>query len=116
MKKPYYNAGQTVVHIGTVAIWPGETRDVDETLLPAPADEGENDQQAQPEGDELLNLLDQSVEAIKALLPDLADDELRTLMDAEQNGKTRKSLMQAFEQELLTRAGEMEDNDLPDPA
>jgi hypothetical protein len=47
--------------------------------------------------DELLKLLDGTVAEVEAKLPDLTADERALLLAAEQSGKTRSTLISAFE-------------------
>ena len=107
----FTNDTKKIIHIGNKTIWPGSTREVDETLLPnfkAP------EKVEEPEADPLLDLLDNSipiiVEAITARdengAPTITDEGLAKLKAAEEDGNTRKGLMSAIAEEELGRANE----------
>jgi len=105
---PYTNTTAVTQHVDGKTIRPGETRDVDEFQIPsyqaAPAAEAEP-------GDPVLDILDHNVKAIVEMLPGLSDEDLAELMQAEENGKTRQTLMSAFEAEALARASQRQDDD-----
>lgn len=54
--------------------------------------------------DPVLALLDNSVRDIVKQLPELSDAEFDRLTQGEKDGKTRKSLLEAFDAEYLRRA------------
>ncbi|MFP4615576.1 MAG: hypothetical protein ACLFRB_06840 [Thiohalorhabdus sp.] len=118
---PVHNPGKNPKHVRGYVIEPGETRILPEHMVPprlrpggrkpAPAPEPE------PEPDEVLQLLDSSVGDITPELPALSDSDLDRLEQAEQDGKTRKTLMEAFQEERLRRAqqrGEESGDDVPE--
>lgn len=116
-KVPYTNTTDRIQHVGTVTLWPGDTREVDETLIDgrAPA------KPAEPApADPVLQLLDQSVEhvatAIRARgedgLPVITDAQLAALRQAEENGKTRKTMIGAIDEETVRRASERADREI----
>jgi len=110
--KPWTNTGETPVHIGGKLIGPGETRDVEETLIPdyAPA-------AREPDlSDPVLEILDHKVAEIAGILPQLSDEELRQVEQAEQDGKTRKGVMEAIAEEWLRRASGAQGDDPGGPA
>lgn len=102
MKKvPYTNNTANRMTIGGVAVRPGETRYIDETLHPdyrAAA--------APPTAptDPVLELLDNPIKDIVPQLPTLSDEDFIKVWQGEENGKTRSSLLKAFEGEKLRRA------------
>ncbi|MBA1147432.1 hypothetical protein H0Z60_10225 [Ectothiorhodospiraceae bacterium WFHF3C12] len=102
MKVPYSNDKPHPVHVGGKLIMPGDTREVDESLIPrtAPAEPVEP---VDP-GDPLLALLDGSVKEVTDALPGLDDDQVRQLRAAEESGKTRSTLIAAIDETLLERA------------
>lgn len=51
----------------------------------------------------VLGLLDGPVSKLADGLPDVSDHGLRVLLEAEQNGKTRKSAVAAIEDEIASR-------------
>jgi len=104
---PYTNTKDHVVHIGTKAVRPGETRMVDESMLP---DAHKRGGEAPPEPEQTL--IDRPVKEIAEALPNLSDAELDELLAAEEAGKTRKSLLEAIARERLRRAeAQTEDQD-----
>lgn len=62
--------------------------------------DGHNDE---PKQASEFALLDEPVKAIKAELPKLTDEELLTLLEAEQRGKTRKGVVEALEEAVASR-------------
>lgn len=117
---PITNHGKTLMFVNNVAIPPGETKIFDESELPPhlrPA-KAPTPLPAEPE-DRLLELLDGNVSDIVAAIaergedgtPMLSDDELIRLGEAEANGKTRKSLMEALNKERVQRANEAQERE-----
>lgn len=107
MRIPVTNNTQMPIYVGAYMIPPGETRDFDESQVPAhlrpapPAPEPE----APPAEDPLAAIREQSVADIVELLPALSDDELARLGDLEQiQANPRKTLLAALAEEQLKRA------------
>lgn len=101
-KVAYTNPTGGYQHVGNKTIPPFETREIEETDHPnyqAPDKKPE-----QPRRPPLLSLLDNSVKDIVAEFPNLSDDELAALEEAEGNDKPRTTLMAAFKAERLQRA------------
>lgn len=105
-KVAYHNDTETVKHVGNKMIRPGETREVEETLLPDYKAKKPTEPEANPNA-ELLALLDLSIPKITDKLPGLDGDELDIIEAAEQNGKTRAGLLEAIAEERLRRAAEV---------
>ncbi|TKA91823.1 hypothetical protein FAZ79_00520 [Guyparkeria sp. SB14A] len=103
---PYHNDGKSTVHVGTKSIPPGETREVDETLLNRPRKPVDfNDLDADlTEATGLGALLEKSVKDITAELDSLNDEQLAELEQLEKDGKKRSSLVSAIQQTMMTRA------------
>ncbi len=99
MKKiAYTNTGTAMIYIGTVAIHPGATREVDADLLPKPDEaEGKPPVEAGP----FEHLLTLSVKEIIEQLPALTAEELALLSEAETNGRNRTSLLTAITKRQL---------------
>lgn len=99
---PYTNRLAHSVVIGLATIAPGDTRMVDPSLVPdqAPAPPTVDDTPSDP----VLAILDDSVPTIAAQLPFLSDDDLARVEQGEADGKTRKGVMAAIEEEKLRRA------------
>lgn len=101
---PIHNDGKNSRYVGTVCILPGETRHVDERLLPnkskprpAPA----------PQADPLADLLDAKVTDIIPALPDLSDEDFQRLAAMEtEKDKPRVTLVNAIAEDRLRRADE----------
>ena len=106
-KKPYTNTTDKIIHIGNCTIWPGQTREVDETLLPdyrPPArQEPQDDTNAA-----LAALLDGSVNEVRDALESFDADQLDTLESLESAGKDRKGVAEAIADERLRRAARAE--------
>lgn len=101
---PVTNTTEMPIYVGGAMVPPGETRhfpahQVPEHLrpkAPAPA--------RAPEPDTVLALLDGTVADIAGALPGLSDEDLARLRQAEEDGKTRKGVMEAITEEVLRRA------------
>lgn len=93
-KVPFTNTGTTPIYSADgKLVPPGETRMIDAPLAP-PAD-------ATPEPDPLLGLLDNKIEDIVPHLASMDRDALARLLQAEQDGKTRKTLIGAIELRIM---------------
>jgi hypothetical protein len=106
---PVYNAGPNLLPVGGMMIPPGETRHVPEIHVPKHLMPGAQPKQEAPKQDEILALLDGTIPEIIAALPGLSADDYARLKTAEENGKTRKGLLDAFAEEDLRRAAEQAD-------
>ncbi len=101
-KKPHTNNTNQIQHIGTVTLWPGETREVEETLIP---DHRPAPSAPAPEPDALAALIERNAPEVIAALPALDDDELALLDEMERAAeKPRKGVLQAIAEEQLLRA------------
>lgn len=106
MKKPITNTTDKIMHVGGCTIWPGQTREVEETLHPDYRPEPAPEVAPDPYED-LLALLDGNVSEVREGLSALADDELTVLEgleSEEQGGKGRKGVFEAIAEERLARA------------
>lgn len=105
MKKvSYTNETRNFQHVGGVTVPPGETRDVDPSLLPDYQSEG-----AAPEApprDPLAEMMTGSVKVISAELVHLSDEDLARALQLEQEGLSRKSMLEAITVENLRRVAE----------
>lgn len=99
-KVPYYNPTDKTQHLGPVSVRPHSTREVDPRDIPG-YKPGAAERPAP--ADPTLELLDNSIKDIAERLPDLSDEELDSLEEAEINGKTRKGLLEAITEERLNR-------------
>lgn len=86
------------IHRNGVAILPGETRH-----FPAPPKPVAAAPTADPDA-ELLAILDRKVSDVVAALPDLTLAQIDRLEQAEQDGNTRKGVMEGIAAERLRRA------------
>lgn len=103
-KVSYTNETRKFQHVGGVTIPPGETRDVDPSLLPDYQPEGKAPEA--PPDDPIAELLKGNVKTISAELEALLDDELIHAAALEQDGQNRKSLIEAMTAENLRRAND----------
>lgn len=93
-KVPFTNTGTTPIYSADGRLVPpGETRMI--AAPPAPAAE------ATPEPDPLLGLLDNKIEDIVPHLAGMDGVALAQLLQAEQDGKTRKTLIGAIELRIM---------------
>lgn len=108
MKTEHFtNETKNFMHVGGVTIPPGETREVDATLLP-----GHEQEEVLPNGiplDPLAQLMAGSVATITAALPTLSDADLAHVTELEEAGVARKSMLAALSAENLARAAAKQD-------
>lgn len=100
---PYTNPKKHTVHINGKAIAPGDTRDVEETMIPGyrPPPKAQAEETADP----VAELYGQTVADIIAQLPDLPDEDLKRLAQIEGGkDKPRVSLIKALSEESIRRA------------
>lgn len=114
-QRPIHNPGPGPTWVNNVMIPEGETKVFEEAELPPHLRQPHEPKPLPTEPDDpLLELLDQPVATIVKAIeerdeqgkPVLSDDELIRLGEAEANGKTRKTLMKALDEERVTRADE----------
>lgn len=93
---PYTNTTDAPAYVAGILIQPGETRMVEALQLakPAPMPAAAPAPDAPPPV--LLDILDGSVKDITSALPQLSAEQLDELETAEQNGKTRKGVLEAI--------------------
>lgn len=104
-KIAYTNTGNTVAHVGGKSIPPGETREVEESMLPSFTTAPTKSAKPEPEANPLAEILAHSVKDITALLPAMSDGELAALGEAEQlAAKPRTTLLGAIAEVMLARA------------
>ena len=106
-KVPFRNDGDKPVHVGSVLVMPGEMKDVDEVdihpALPVGIDEPEM---------VLVDLLDGKAPDVISALSSLdegenslfSDEDLADLLEAEEKGKKRVTVLEAIQAEILERA------------
>lgn len=99
----YHNTAAHPIYVGGVMIPAGASREVDARLVPGAAAATE-EPEGEPPADPILALLDGNVAEVKAALPGLSDEDLDRLEAAEDNGKTRKGVLEAVAEERLARA------------
>lgn len=102
-KVSYTNTGKTAQHIGPVCVMPGDTREVDPRDLPDYRPEPAAAPATDPHA-ELLAILDGKVADVLAALPGLSLAQIDVLEQAEQDGNTRKGVMEGIAAERLRRA------------
>lgn len=107
MKVPHTNETPNFQHVGGVTIPPGETRDVDASLLPGHVPETA-EPNAEPQ-DHIAELLKGSVKAVIAEFESMFDEELEHMAKLEAAGQNRKSMVEAIVAEQLRRATEQAD-------
>lgn len=106
MKYPVTNTTKMPIYVGALMIPPGETRHFDLEQLPPehrPAPAADDAEPAAPP-DRLAEIAEMNVGIIIPLLPDLSDDDLARLQAIEQDGKNRKTVIEAMGAEILKRA------------
>lgn len=132
MKIPYYNSEDRLVVIGGVMVPPGETRLVDECLVPAtdsepdnggagqqgsePGNGGTGQQGSEPDNggavvvdrEKLAELLTRKQDDVLKELPGLSLQEIEVLGGLEQEGQARKGILGAVAERLLESAARTE--------
>ncbi len=102
---PVTNTTNANLHIGGKVIIPGETRMVDERIVPDSLKTKEqNAGDAEEPRDPIHGLLEGTVVEITAALAGLSTEELAQLHDAEVAGKNRKGVLEAIAADQLRRA------------
>lgn len=106
MRRSHYtNNSDKAMYVAGVLIPPGETRLVDTLQILTPeALAAPNTPAEQSPPASVLDILDGSVKDVADALQGVSDDDLETLDQAEQNGKTRKGVLEAIAAERLRRA------------
>jgi hypothetical protein len=100
----FTNAGKTSVHIDGKTIWPGESREVDETQVPGFGANTESEDET-PEDNPLADLLRGNIQAVLAGLADLTAEQLADLESLEGDAATpRKGVLDGIEKRRLELA------------
>lgn len=93
---PYTNTTDAAAYVAGILIQPGETRMVEALQLAEPAPMPATKPAPSAPVPVLLDILDGSVKDITAALAELSAAQLDELETAEQNGKTRKGVLEAI--------------------
>lgn len=93
---PYTNTTDAPAYVAGILIPPGETRMVEAIQLAKPVPMPASKPAPDAPVPVLLDILDNSVKDITAALSDLDATQLDELETAEQNGKTRKGVLEAI--------------------
>lgn len=119
----FTNDTKKTIHIGPKSVRPGETREVDPSMIPAKLKSKahglveKNDQASEPELNPVLLILDGTVaDVLKAIAEKNNDgsykystDDLSALEQAEQAGNTRKGVIEGLTEERLARANAVQE-------
>lgn len=104
-KKPYTNNTNRIQHVGTVTVFPGSTREVEETLIPDFKPQTQAEQE--PSEDEVrAEILEHTLSELEDILPKMNNEELDALAKAEAEGKNRKGVLEQIQEIKLDRASE----------
>jgi hypothetical protein len=112
---PIKNSGKNAMHVGLLLLMPGETRIVDESLVPPHLRPNPpKPRPSEAREDPLLELLEESIPVVKEQVvarnddgtPVISDLDFDRLVMAERAGKTRSGLMQVFAAQHMRRAAE----------
>ncbi|MEO9385314.1 hypothetical protein [Chromobacterium phragmitis] len=105
MKIPFYNDSEHYKTVGTQLIPPGETREVDATMLP-----GYAAAELALDDDAPVHIVDSllagSLHELLSAIPVLAREDLELLGEREQAEGRRKDVLAAVSERLLTAASE----------
>lgn len=108
-KTPFTNSGDHPVYAGGVLVRPGETRMVDPSTVDGLSTAAEPEAPAASgQTNSVLKLLDQSIPKVLEALPELSDADLEAVRAAEQDGKTRKGVLEAIEALRIERVATAE--------
>lgn len=104
MKHPITNHGKTNMHVGTAVIRPGETRMVDDHLVPPNLRPQATPASSAPINPVAALIAGKAAEVIAAL-PALSDDDLAQALALESGSqKPRTTVLQAIDADKLRRA------------
>jgi hypothetical protein len=104
MKYPVTNNGKTNLHVGTAVIRPGETRMVDDHLVPPNLRPQATPASSLPV-DPVVTLIAGKAAEVIAALPALSDDDIAQVLALESGSqKSRTTVLQAIDAEKLRRA------------
>jgi len=119
-KIPHTNTTENIQHIGNTTLWPGDTREVEESLIPGKAP----DQEAAPDPTdpiaELLaenkGVIERQIQARDETGRPIIDMEALLTLEAAENAteKPRKGVLSAIAEEKLRRAQELSHAPAPD--
>jgi len=108
---PVKNDGKTTRYVGGFAIPPGETRILPAASVPRHLHRAPTPVEPKEAPDTFVaDTLDGTVDEIKAILPTITAEDLDVLETAEmdENGKNRKGVLNAIQEERLNRAANAE--------
>lgn len=108
-KIPFSNTGTTPVYAGGLLVRPGETRMIDPTTVDGGDASAEAPAPSGSPANPLLTLLDQSIPKVVEAIRELSDADLEAVRQAEEDGKTRKGVLEAIEALRIERAAAAEE-------
>lgn len=100
---PFTNNTINTLHIGGATIPAGETRDVDESLLPGYGQETIGPEAELP-SNPMIEMLKSNVRSVLEEIAALSDADLTQLVAQEEAGANRKTIIEAVGAEILRRA------------
>jgi hypothetical protein len=100
---PFTNNTINTLHIGSATIPAGETRDVDESLLPGYGQETIVTEAELP-SNPMIEMLKSNVRSVLEKIAALSDADLAQLVAQEEAGANRKTIIEAVGAEILRRA------------
>jgi hypothetical protein len=111
-KVMYTNHSDHVKHVGSKAIGPGESREVDARDLPGYRAAKAQADTPDPLREGVDRILAHAAGQIGEMLPALSDEELAAVLEAERTKgkKARRTVVQALEAERLRRASQDQDS------
>jgi len=111
-KIPYTNNSKSIQHIGNKTIWPGQTREVDKSLLDLPGKDKAKNTDLKPVSNSIKDILKLSVSDFSAALPSLSTEDLDAVEAGEKAKSTpRVGAVNAVAAEKLTRASQSVEGD-----
>lgn len=108
MKKiPYTNHTDSIQHIGNKTIWPGQTREVDESHIITPDANNNSQPEASAKVNSVEDVVALSVSELKKTLQLLSNEDLDAVFTAEnEKEKPRSGAINAIAAEQISRASQ----------
>lgn len=101
-KVPYTNQTDVVQHIGPCTVWPGQTREIEESMLPG-AKKEESFEPEKKQSEVIAEMLAHKVPEVVEIIPSLSDSELDKIEEAEKASANRTGVLSEISSERLAR-------------
>jgi len=109
MRKAVENKTAMPIYVAGMMIPPGETRLIEDDMLPPEHRTEEPTKEPEAPKDPLVELAEGNVKSVLAAIGELSDEDLARLQVIEFEGKARKGVLEGIAEEGLKRAQKVED-------